>query len=148
MNIEQWTAVVSAGAAALSTLFAVASAIYSRVSKHARAHAEAHERRANESLASMKRLAAAVEDAPFQAAEEQDLMFRLTNRRSFDQRIEAVENRDEFARLLFETPAVVPAYGSETFYVVTAWGSSCPSDLVLRVDGRMVRVPLVRRVRD
>lgn len=148
MNIEQWAAVVSAVAAAVSTVFAIVSAVYSRVSKRARAQAEDHERRANESLASMKRLAAAVEDAPFQAVEEQDSMFRLTNRRAFDQEIEAVENREEFTRLLFETPVLVPAYGSETFYVLTAWGSSCPSDLVLRVDGRMVHVPLVRRVRD
>ena len=54
MNIEQWAAVVSAVAAAVSTVFAIASAVYSRVSKRARAQAEAHERRANESLASMK----------------------------------------------------------------------------------------------
>ena len=148
MDIDQWATVVSAGAAVVSTVFAIASAVYSRVSKRARAQAEAHERRANESLASMKRLAAAVEYAPFQAVEEQDLVFRLTNRRAFDQEIETVENRDEFTRLLFETPVVVPAYGSETFYVITAWGSSCPSDLVLRVDGRMVHVPLVRRARD
>lgn len=148
MNIEQWAAVVSAVAAGVSTVFAIASRVYSRVSKRARVQAESHERRANESLASMKRLAAAVEDAPFQAVEEQDSMFRLTNRRAFDQAIEAVENRDEFTRLLFETPAVVPAYGSATFRVVTAWGSICPSDLVLRVDGRLVHVPLVRRVRD
>lgn len=92
----------------------------------------------------MKRLAAAVEDASFQAVEEQDLMFRLTNRRAFDQKVEAVENRDEFTRLVFETPVMMPAYGSETFIVVTGWGSSCPNDLVLRVDGRKVNVPLVR----
>lgn len=148
MNIEVWAAVVSAAAAALSTLFAISSAVYSRVSKRARERAEAHEQRANESLESMKRLAAAVESAPFTATEENDGLFRLVNRRNFDQRIEVIENRDKFTRVTLEAPKVVPAYGSETFLVITGWGATCPNDLVLRVDGQLVRVPLVRCAQD
>ena len=92
--------------------------------------------RADDTLAAVRAIANALEEAPFVIERSDQRTYVISSRRNAPLVIDEVVNRDAFVHLAFDTPRIMTGRQSVEFLAVGGWQSGMPPEMILRVSGR------------